>query len=350
VLIYFVETPLTLSFNIGIHNIVYIVIFTNYKFKKEGFKMLYNIFLYQTKTGLLFWEKSFKDQCEPFQVEMLSSFLSAMNHNIKEMIANSSRGIKNIEMGNLKVIITEIESLGLGMVTITDVENEKAVRKIIPKFIKILNENADIFKNFDGDPSIFEDLDSQFMKIIKKNKKGLNLKKPLKEKLKKLDLDSEPDKITKFKNERNFLEDQLKNTTILPFKIEILNSIDQIDHKLKDKENIEKNKFRKKKFATELQNTKDRMKYFLEKTKQAINRSVQTSKGKLIYETDFKDAYLNLYSFSSKLKILGRDDLTYEYREIAKIFIDKPEDQAHNFPNLIKKVLALSEDMDFYLK
>jgi len=315
--------------------------------------MLYSIFLYQTKTGLLFWEKSFKDQCEPFQVEMLSSFLSAMNHNIKEMIANSSRGIKNIEMGNLKVIITEIESLGLGMVTITDVENEKAVRKILPKFIKILNENFEIFKDFDGDPSIFEDLDSQFMKIIKKNKKVLNLKKPLKEqleKLKKLDLDSEPDKITKFKNERNFLEDQLKNTTILPFKIEILNSIDQIDHKLKDKENIEKNKSRKKKFATELQNTKDRMKYFLEKAKQAINRSVHHSKGKTIYETDFKDAYLNLYSFSSKLKIIGRDDLCAECREIAKIFIDKPEDQVHNFPNLISKVLNMSEDMDFYLK
>ncbi len=313
--------------------------------------MLYSIFLYQTKTGLLFWEKSFKDQCEPFQVEMLSSFLSAMNHNIKEMIANSSRGIKNIEMGNLKVIITELDSLGLGMVTITDVQNEKAVRKIIPKFIKILNENADLFKNFDGDPSIFEDLDSQIMKIIKKNKKGLNLKKPLKEQLEKLEkLESEPDKITKFKNERNFLEDQLKNTTILPFKIEILNSIDQIDHKLKDKGNIEKNKFRKKKFATELQNTKDRMKYFLEKTKQAINISVQHSKGKPIYETDFKDAYLNLYSFSSKLKIIGRDELADECREIAKIFIDKPEDQVHNFPNLISKVLNMSEDMDFYLK
>jgi len=313
--------------------------------------MLYSIFLYQTKTGLLFWEKSFKDQCEPFQVEMLSSFLSAMNHNIKEMIANSSRGIKNIEMGNLKVIITEIESLGLGMVTITDVENEKAVRKIIPKFIKILNENAKLFKDFDGDGSIFEELDSQFMKIIKKNKKGLNLKKPLKEKLKKLDLDFKPDKITKLKQERSFLEDQLeKNRGILPFQIQILDSIEQIDHKLKDKENFEKSKQRRKKLENELKNTKERMKYFLEKAKQDINRSVQTSKGKPIYEADFKDAYLNLYSFSSKLKIIGRDDLCAECREIAKILIDKPEGQEHNFPNLIKKVLELSDDMDSYLK
>ena len=313
--------------------------------------MLYSIFLYQTKTGLLFWEKSFKDHLESFQVEVLSSFLSAMNYNIKEMIANSSRGIKNIEMGNLKVIITEIESLGVDMVNITDVENEKAVRNIIPKFIKILNENADLFKNFDGDMSIFEDLDSQIMKIIKKNKKGLNLKKPLKEQLKKLEkLESEPDKITKIKKEREFLEDRLKNTFILPIKILILNSIEKIDQKLKDKVNIEKNKLRRKKLETELQNTKDRMKYFLEKTKQAINTSVQHSKGKLIYETDFKEAYLNLYSFSSKLKIIGKDELCAECREIAKIFIDKPEDQVHNFPNLISKVLNMSEDMDYYLK
>jgi len=310
--------------------------------------MLYSIFLYQSKTGLLFWEKSFKDQCEPFQVEMLSSFLSAMNYNIKEMIANSSKGIKNIEMGNLKVIITEIETLGVEMVTITDVDNEKAVRKIIPSFIKILNENADLFKEFDGNVSIFEDLDSKIMKIIKKNRKVLNLKKPLKEKLEKLEPQSE--KYTKLKEERKFLEDRLKNTVILPFQILILNSIDQIDHKLKDKENIEKNKKRRKKLEQELQNTKERMRYFLENTKQAINKSVQHSKGKFIYETDFRDAYLNLYSFSSKLKIIGKGDLCMELREIAKIFIDKPEDQEKNFPNLISKVLNLSDDMDSYLK
>ncbi len=264
------------------------------------------------------------------------------------MIVNSNNGIKNIEMGNLIVIITEIKSLGVEMVNITDVDNEKAVRKIIPDFIKILNENANLFKDFDGNMSIFEDLDSKVMKIIKKNKKVLNLKKPLKEKLKKLEL--EPSKHTKLKDERNFLEDRLKNTVILPFKILILNSIDQIDRKLKDKESIEKNKQRRKKFTTELQITKDRMKYFLEKTKQAINSSVQHSKGNPIYETDFKDAYLNLYSFSSKLKIIGKNDICDECREIAKVFIDKPEDQEHNFPNLISKILNLSDDMDSYLK
>ncbi len=129
-----------------------------------------------------------------------------------------------------------------------------------------------------------------------------------------------------------------------------MNSIDQIDRKLKEKPNIEKNKQRRKKFQVELQSTKNRMKYFLEQTKQAISRSVQHSKGKPIYETDFKDAYLNLYSFSSKLKIIGRDDLCTECRDFAKILIEKPEDQEHNFPNLLKKVLELSEDMESYLK
>ena len=310
--------------------------------------MLYSIFLYQSKSGLLFWEKSFKDQCEPYQIETFSSFLSAINHNIKDMIKNSSRGIHNIEMGNLKVIITEIRSLGVEMVSISDIEDEKAIRKITPDLIKILNENAVLFKDFDGNMSNFKVLDSKIMQIFKKNKNFLNVKKTFNE------IFEIPDKktikITNFEKERIFLEDRLKNTLDLPKKIEIINSIDQIDHKLKDKVNIEKNKQRRKKFLNELQSTKDRMKYFLEKTKQAINRTVQHSKGKPIYETDFKDAYLNLYSFSSKLKIIGKDDLCAEYREIAKIFIDKPENQMHNFPKLISKVLNLSEDMDYYLK
>ena len=286
---------------------------------------------------------------------MLSSFLSAINHNIKEMIANSSKGIKNIEIGSLIVIVTDIRSLGINMVTISDSSNEKGIRKIIPELIKILNENASLFKDFDGNMSVFEILDFKIMQIIekhkdiiKKNKDVENLRKTLKEQLEKLDI--EPNKYTNYEKERIFLEDRLKETTALPKKIEILNSIDQIDHKLKDKENIEKNKQRRKKFLTELQSTKDRMNYFLEQTKQAINRSIQHSKGKPIYETDFKEAYLNLYSFSSKLKIIGRDDLCAEYREFAKILIDKPEDQVHNFPNLIKKVLDLPDDMEYYLK
>ncbi|QEE17819.2 hypothetical protein DSAG12_03657 [Promethearchaeum syntrophicum] len=314
---------------------------------------------------MLFWEKSFEDQIEPFQTEMLSSFLSAINHNIKEMIANSSKGIKNIEMGNLIVIVTDIKSLGVEMVTISDSDNEKNIRKIIPEFIKILNENASLFKDFDGNMSVFEILDFKILQIIEKNKKILKKGKVLKEKLeiKEKRLTGQEgnkfvhevrhphyDKYTKFDEERKFLEDRLKETAALPKKIEILNSIDQIDHKLKEKPNIEKNKQRRKKFQVELQSTKERMKYFLEQTKQAINRSIQHSKGKLIYETDFKDAYLNLYSFSSKLKFIGRDDLCTEYREFAKILIEKPEDQEHNFSNVIKKILDLSEDMESYFK
>nr|WP_147664704.1 hypothetical protein [Candidatus Prometheoarchaeum syntrophicum]QEE17819.1 hypothetical protein DSAG12_03657 [Candidatus Prometheoarchaeum syntrophicum] len=314
---------------------------------------------------MLFWEKSFEDQIEPFQTEMLSSFLSAINHNIKEMIANSSKGIKNIEMGNLIVIVTDIKSLGVEMVTISDSDNEKNIRKIIPEFIKILNENASLFKDFDGNMSVFEILDFKILQIIEKNKKILKKGKVLKEKLeiKEKGLPGQEgnkfvhevkhphyDKYTKFDEERKFLEDRLKETAALPKKIEILNSIDQIDHKLKEKPNIEKNKQRRKKFQVELQSTKERMKYFLEQTKQAINRSIQHSKGKLIYETDFKDAYLNLYSFSSKLKFIGRDDLCTKYREFAKILIEKPEDQERNFSNVIKKILDLSEDMESYFK
>ena len=297
---------------------------------------------------MLFWEKSFKDQCEPYQIETFSSFLSAINHNIKDMIKNSNKGIKNIEMGNLIVIITEIKSLGVEIVSISDIEDEKAIRKIMPEFIKILNESASLFKDFDGNMANFEVLDSKILKIIRKNKNILNIKKSFIKKIEKHEKKLE--KIINFEKERDFLEDRLKITVALPKKIDILNSIDQIDRKLKDKENVEKNKQRRKKFLNELQCTKDRMKYFLEKTKQAINISVQHSKGRPIFETDFKDAYLNLYSFSSKLKIIGKGELCAECREIAKIFIDKPEDQVHNFPNLISKVLNLSEDMDYYLK
>ena len=309
--------------------------------------MLYSIFLYQTKTGLLYWEKSFKDQFDPNQAEIISSFLSAINKNVKEMLTNSNKGLKNIEMGDLIVIITEIENLGIDMVNIVDKDDDKAIRKIIPDFIKIFKDNNALFEEFDGNLSKFEVLDSQIVSIIEKNKKLFKIKQKFDTDLKKIEI--HPDKRSKFLEERNFLEDRLKNTISLPKKIEIINSIDHIDRKLKDKINIEKNRQRRKKLNTELENTKNRMKYFLEHTKEAINSAIQHSHGKPVYDADFKDAYLNLYSFSSKLKLIGRDDLCAECREIAKIFIDKPAEQVHNFPDLIKKVLNFPEDMESYL-
>lgn len=66
-------------------------------------------------------------------------------------------------------------------------------------------------------------------------------------------------------------------------------------------------------------------------------------------DIDFRDAYLNLYSFSTKLKLIGRDDLADEYRQLAQLLIDKPAERLQDIPQLLSKILSLPEDANNYM-
>ena len=74
--------------------------------------MLYSLFIYQVKTGLLLWEKSFENDMD-HKSELFSSFFSAIQSFLREMILQGthhqdSRGLAGIDMGNFVVKITEI--------------------------------------------------------------------------------------------------------------------------------------------------------------------------------------------------------------------------------------------------
>ena len=138
--------------------------------------MLYSIFIYQSQSGLLIWDKSFEKQMDARRVELFSSFFSAIQSFVKEIITTSGKGLKNIEMGNFVIKITGIPKLNLEIVAIIDKDDEKPIARIVSRMIQLLEEHKQLFEAWDGDRSKFNVLDVEILHIIQTEKQLLGNK------------------------------------------------------------------------------------------------------------------------------------------------------------------------------
>jgi hypothetical protein len=314
--------------------------------------MLYSLFIYQSQSGLLLWSKSFEKDIDAQRIELFSSFFSAIQSFVKEMITSGSRNLKNIEMGNFIVKITNLTKFELDIVMIADKDDEKVLSRIAPKIIKVLESHQQIFNDWDGDRSRFEVLDLEILQEIQAER-GLFGSKSLIDGHGEIiasifDNMPELEKSQKenYEKERVFLYDRLKNTNNLLKKLEILNSVEMLDQKLKDKHDYESVQQLKKKMQAELVQTKEKMVYFLSHAKSAVSKAVEFIGSRSFKDLDLRDAYLNIYSFSTKLKIIGRDDLSEEYKAIAQMLIDKEKES--EIPSALTKILNLPDDPNSY--
>ena len=107
--------------------------------------MIYTIFLYQSHTGLLIYDKSFQE-IDAKNTEMFSSFISAMKSFVSEIVISDSldrsKELTNIELSDYTVIITSIPKIKVDMVIVADKEDTKTINKLIPKLVKFLNKYA----------------------------------------------------------------------------------------------------------------------------------------------------------------------------------------------------------------
>ncbi len=138
--------------------------------------MLYSIFMFQSQSGLILWQKSFEKQMDSNRMQMLSSFFSAIQSFVKEAITSNEKGLKNIEVANLYINITEVPKLQLEIVAIIDKEDIKVFGKVLPNMIQLLETHRQLFELWDGEQSKFNVLDLELLKIIQTEKQLLGSK------------------------------------------------------------------------------------------------------------------------------------------------------------------------------
>ena len=106
--------------------------------KLTGDKMLYSMFLYQKQTGFSIWERSFDSHLDPTQLQIYSSFFSAIQGFIKQIVDGGDSSLNYLDLGNIFLQATPFPDIQLELVTIADSKDKKAIKKFHGKMKKIL--------------------------------------------------------------------------------------------------------------------------------------------------------------------------------------------------------------------
>lgn len=317
--------------------------------------MIYSIFIYSESSGLLMWDKHFED-ISAGKMELFSSFFSAIKTFIGEMITKGAHDLKSIQMGNYTINFTSVKKLQIDLVFIADVDEEKKLKKIIPPIIDVLLEHKEIFSNWNGDRSIFSVLDSHIMKIISQNKSSKTTSSSLldnqTEILKGLFANSkELDPLVKenLGKEREYLNKKLKETLDINTKLEYITKIIEIDQKLLDETCFLQDQSEKVKLEKELKDAKLKLDFYLKECKKTLSEAIQKAGNVPLSKIDFRNSYIALYSFSTKLKSIGKIKTAEIYRKVASALIETDKLAEGELSETISYILNLPDNIMYYL-
>ena len=311
--------------------------------------VVYNIFIYERGTGLLFWKKTFVDKIDDNKVELFSSFFSAIQSFVKDLVSESStEGLKNIEMGDYIINNNAVPELGVDIVIIADKDDGGELDKIAPRIGQVLQNHSELLENWDGKVQRLRVLDAEIIDVLL-NDSTLLTEDLISERERKA-LEQRKDK--NYINEYNFLQNRFNKVKNLPKKLTILEQMEMIAEKIDDQEKLKVIEKRKKKVKSDIKKTKQKITYYLSRAKECISANFNkqhTSNGS-IFDLSYRDAYINLYSFSKKLKSLGKIEMARKYYTISKYLIDKPDEIKPKFRSLLEQVMELPDSPEAYIE
>ncbi len=314
--------------------------------------MIYTIFLYQSHTGLLIYDKSFQE-INTGKMELFSSFFLTLKSFVSELVLDGSKELKNVELGDYTVSITSLSKVKVDMVIIADKEDVKAINKLIPKLIKLLQKYEHSFLSWEGNSEEFKILDHPLTELVLANvedEKKTLLKSP--EQILK-SIWARKKKLTEeeFENlvqERDLLIYKIENTVNIPSKLVKSHTVVELSEKLLDESTFLKYQGEVSRFKNELKDAKFKLNFYLNKIKTSVNEAIDNLGDNPIHLGDYKNSYLNLYSFSTKLKLVKENGWEI-YRDLANKLIDKYSFSEHDLSELIQKLLKMRSNLEDYL-
>jgi len=316
--------------------------------------MLYTLFIYQSSSGLLMYDKNFQD-ISSGKMELFSSFFSAIKSFVKEIVLGGDTQLKALEMGDYTIMISSIDSIKTDLVLIADKTDTKLINKLIPKVIKILLKHQEVFLEWNGDKHAFGGIDGPLSELILAQKKlmGENtLVENAEDVLKSMwahkgELSAQAKE--GLNQERNFLISRLQKSPNLLRKLSVAKKVLELSEQLKDDAGFITYQREVKALKDQVKDTKIKLEYYLSRIKKTLSSAVDGLGDKKIKQGDYKDAYLNLYSFSSKLKLISTDREHERYRKLANILINKEEVEEHELTSAISEILKMQDDVGEYI-
>ena len=275
-------------------------------------------------------------------LDMFSGFLIALKTFISRMEFDGSKALKSINLGDYHVVITHIPEIVSELVIVVDKEDDKSTIKIIPQIIEIIVNYKELFCESEHKSELFKKFDEQVNKLILISKKIIDetlldyksdvfksiwaQRGEISAKLREELIIGKEDLYAKLKN----IENHIEKSVIFDQIIEILNKLDATEELIEIQAEA-------KPIKDEIKDRRLKLNYYLKETKEAMKKR------------DYKAAYSNLYSFSSKLKNFARSHVQKKYYDLANIFMNKDKVSKSEFSKAVSEISMMPDNIDDYL-
>ena len=289
--------------------------------------MIQFILIFQQKTGELLYSCSFQ---EDKNIDLFSSLISAIKNFTTESFSSEKESLKNIQIGEYSVIISQVAEISSDLIFASDVGDDKVIHKIIPDVIKIILNYKELFINLETEISKIQELTQNISKLISSNNNLIpnGFISVNQEELNKKTFNQKGSLISNIKDklvtkERDFLNLYQKEDNYI-IKHKILNELCIINKKLGEKESFEKFNEELNTISKKIKDQEIRLNYYLEKIKESLNTR------------EYKFIYPFLYSFCDKLQHFGEKRIIEKYKKLAEIILNENK--------ISKKELFLARD------
>jgi len=316
--------------------------------------MIYTLFLYHSESGLPLLDINLQD-ISSGKMDLFASFFSALKSFISEIVLDGSKELKNIELGDYRVLVTNLNEIKADLVIIGDKEDSKAINKIIPKVIKILFNYQEVFFEWKGNSGDFDIIKQEISELVLSQRKLVgNISMIENSELVLNSMWSHRSDVSNtekesLNKEKKSLIAEFETCSNIVEKLAIRETLLKISEDLKDSKGFIRYQEQIKLLKDEIRDTKIKLNYYLERTKVTMSQAVDSLGTKPLNEGDYKDVYLNLYSFSNKLKNVVNDDRWEIYRDMGTRLINKDETPPEEISEAIKFVLKMKDDIETYL-
>ena len=307
------------------------------------------MFIYSAQSGVLIWDKTF-EEISSGKAELFSSFFSALQSFVQEMIHKGSSELKNIELSDYIISFHPISQLNIDVVAIIDSKNEKLLRDFFEQVNAILLQHSDLFKEDTGRRKQFAVLDEPITKAVNavsglKSQESSNLS----QRIEWIEVSSEEeDEIQAcLKTRHKIYKKYEKETSLLP-KLDLINKIIELDLLINNEEKLNADNREKRKIETSIKDTRMKIGYFLQHTKETLSKSIEHAPTRRLKDVDLRDSYIAFYSFSNKLKKYGKEQAAKIYSNLAKSLIETKDLDEGELRETVSYILSLPDDLSYY--
>ena len=295
--------------------------------------MIQALYIFPVDSRKLLYSKNFQSEDN---LEMFSEFFSALQTFSSEM--TSSATLNTVGLGEYSVLVNRVNEIHSDIVMVFDKNDIKEIQKLIPKITKIVLNHEKLFTNWDQDGRTLVAFDEEINKLILANTKLIsnsNLAADQQVVLKSIweQKGSLSEQLRdRMLRKEKVLKRKLESETIYLRRFRLLKRLIKVSESLQNDEDFIKYQKELQFLKHQIKDQKIRLKYYLERVREAINLH------------DHAQVYSFMYSFCVKLENFIDPYVIKQYKELTQSLLDPKE-----YEKTIKKISSLKEKMNIYV-